>query len=448
MSQNVNLKISIVGTGYVGLVTGLCLCECGHNVTCIDLNAERITQINQGITPIYEQGLDDLLNKHLGDKFHSTTDLETAVIDSDITIIAVGTPSDAGIIDLNYIKQASQQIGRALKNKESYHVVAVKSTVIPGSTDEVVKPLLEEGSGKIVGLDIGLCMNPEFLREGQAVQDFLYPDRIIIGGVDNDCTDFYARIFQSFDSEIIKTNNRTAEMTKYTSNALLGTFISFANEIANICEKTKDVDVTQVLDGVFSDRRMHCLLENQKIFPGFVDYLKPGCGFGGSCFPKDISALQSYGKINGVDTPMLNATLLVNKNQPEKMISHLLKYFTTLDNIQIGVLGIAFKPGTDDIRCSPAISIIRKLLKLGAHVTAYDSIVNTLVDGDLGQVTFATDVTDLLARVDAVMVCSTDDEFMIVPEWISINRPELIVIDGRRRIKGISIKNYSGIGKY
>lgn len=447
MFQNVNMKISVVGTGYVGLVTGLCLCELGHEVTCIDSNIERIKIINQGKTPIYEKGLDTLLNKYLGNQFKATSDLEEAVIKSDITIIAVGTPSDSGTINLSYIEQASIQIGKALRNKETYHVVAVKSTVIPGTTDDIVKPLLEKHSKKTIGLHIGLCMNPEFLREGQAVQDFLYPDRIIIGGIDNDSANFYARAYQSFKCKLIITNNRTAEMTKYTSNALFGTLISFANEVANICEKTKDVDAIEVMDGVFHDRRMHYISENKIIFPGFIDYLKPGCGFGGSCFPKDISALQAYGASINVKTPILSATLSINEYQPEKMIYHLTKYFSSLDNIEVGILGIAFKPETDDIRCSPAIYIMRRLLKLGARITAYDTLVKNLIEDDLKQVNLVSDIHSVLAKVNVVMICTNDSQFMIIPDWINANRPELIVIDGRRLFQNIPIKNYSGIGK-
>lgn len=448
MSQSVNLKISIVGAGYVGLVTGLCLCEIGHQVTCIDVDEARIRLINLGETPIYEKGLDALLIKHLGNTFEATTDLNASVINSDITIIAVGTPFNEDTIDLSFVKQVAGQIGRALRKKEGYHIVAVKSTVVPGTTDEIVKPLIEQESQKLIGNDIGLCMNPEFLREGQAVQDCLYPDRIIIGGTDEKSVNLYEKLYAGRQYPIIKTNNRTAEMTKYAANALFGTLISFANEIANLCEQTEGVDVIRVMEGIYNDRRMHYKSEDQIIFPGFVDYLKPGCGFGGSCFPKDLSALAAYGKKVGLETPMLKATLIVNHDQPEKMISHLFKYFTSMDGVHVGILGIAFKPGTDDIRCSPAIHVIKKLLAQGAQVSAYDPIVKVLTDDEMRQVNFAVKLTDILDSVDVVMIFTADEEFMMIPTWIAKNRADLIVIDGRRQFRSHEFKNYSGIGKH
>ena len=241
------MRISIIGTGYVGLVSGICLAEKGNQVICVDVDQKKVDKINKSIPPIYEKNLEALLKKNINANFRATTDLYQSVLETDISLIAVGTPFDGAEIDLRYIKEASRQIGMSIKDKSSYHVVVVKSTVVPGTTDEVVLPILEEASGKKAGKDFGVGMNPEFLREGEAIEDFMFPDRIVLGGMNKKSIDVLEKMYSVFDNiDILKTNNKTAEMIKYTSNALLATMISFSNEIGNLCAA---IGVTDVVRG-------------------------------------------------------------------------------------------------------------------------------------------------------------------------------------------------------
>ena len=245
------MKVSIIGTGYVGIVTGACLAEKGHQILCVDKDPAKVSKINQGISPIFEVGLEDILKKDIGKTLTATTDLRQAVLGSGITLIAVGTPFDGARIDLTQVKEVSAQIGAVLKEKAGYHAVVVKSTVVPGTTDEVVLPILESESGKKAGSGFGVGMNPEFLTEGQAVADFMYPDRIVLGANDEKCMSLLEELYKGFEgTPILKTNSKTAEMIKYASNAMLATQISFANEIGNLCSALGGVDIVDVMKGV------------------------------------------------------------------------------------------------------------------------------------------------------------------------------------------------------
>jgi UDPglucose 6-dehydrogenase len=244
------MNISVVGTGYVGLVSGVCLAEKGHTVTCVDLDAAKVAKINQGIPPIYEKGLEDLLKRHAGRNLTATTDLRAAVMGSEMSLIAVGTPFDGSAIDLKYIREVARQIGEVLRDKASYHLVVVKSTVVPGTTDDVVRPILEEASGKQAGAHFGVGMNPEFLREGEAIQDFMAPDRIVLGGIDDRSIDKLAEVYSVFpEVDKLRTSCKTAEMIKYSANSLLATMISFSNEIGNLCAALGGIDVVDVMHG-------------------------------------------------------------------------------------------------------------------------------------------------------------------------------------------------------
>ena len=245
------MNVSIIGTGYVGLVTGACLAEKGHHVTCVDIDPERVAALNRAESPIFEAGLDELLRKHVGRTLKATTDLPAAVSDSELTLIAVGTPFDGQTIDLAAVMAASRQIGSTLRNKTAYHVVVVKSTVVPGTTDLHVIPALEAASGKRAGVDFGVGMNPEFLSEGEAVHDLMFPDRIVLGGNDERTLDTLEELYRPFAAAPrIRTNTRTAELIKYASNALLANLISFSNEIANLCSALGGIDVMDVMRGV------------------------------------------------------------------------------------------------------------------------------------------------------------------------------------------------------
>lgn len=354
------MDISIVGTGYVGLVTGAGFAEKGHNVTCVDVDEEKVKLINSKITPIFEEGLEDILSVVVGRNLDGTTNLRKAVLSTDATFISVGTPSsDDGQVDLKYVKQVAKELGKILKEKKDYHVVVVKSTVIPGSSEDIVIPLLEKHSGKKAGKDFGVAMNPEFLREGVAVQDFANPDRIVIGSIDQKSGDLVESIYFDFTSPVLRTDLKTAEMIKYTANSFLATKISFINEVGNMC-KEMGIDVYDVAKGVGMDKR---------IAPSF---LNAGPGFGGSCFPKDVAALVYKAGKTGTKPILLESVLKVNKNQPKRVVELVKKKYSPIKGKRIAVLGLAFKEGTDDVRESPAVPIVKALVDEEASIHAYD----------------------------------------------------------------------------
>lgn len=444
------MKISIIGTGYVGLVSGICLAAKGHDVVCVDLDAAKVNRINAGRAPIHEKGLDDLLAKHCGVNFRATTDLRSAVLESEISMIAVGTPFDGDEIDLKFIRAVATQIGAVLKEKDSYHVVLVKSTVVPGTTNEVVLPLVEKASGKSAGVDFGIGMNPEFLREGEAVHDFMNPDRIVLGGFDDRTLDVLEELYQPFENvDQIRTNPRTAEMIKYTANALLATMISFSNEIGNLCAAIPDVDVTGVMRGVHLDKRLSPILpDGSRITPSFTTYIEAGCGFGGSCFPKDVKALIAHGRKLGGGMELLDAVVNVNLAQPQRMLGLLKKHYPDLDGLRIAVLGIAFKPGTDDIRESPALPILEGLLAEKAQVIAFDPVARDEAEkvfGD-GRIEFADSVAEAVMDAHAVLLLTRWPEFSQLPEVLANLDRQPLLIDGRRMISRTSVERYEGIG--
>lgn len=267
------MRISVIGTGYVGTVSGACFAELGHEVICVDVDISKVDMINAGEAPIYEEGLSDLLKKYAGKRIRATSDYDLAVTNSDVSFICVGTPSDAmGNIDLRIVKAASASLGDALKKKEGYHVVVVKSTVVPETTEKVVMPIIEKHSGKGAE-DFGIAMNPEFLREGKAVHDFMHPDKIVVGSLDKRAGDIVASLYSGLECGVTRTNPRTAEMIKYVNNSFLATKISFANEVGNIC-KELGINTYEVMEAVGKDFR---------IGPHF---LNSGAGFGGSCSPR------------------------------------------------------------------------------------------------------------------------------------------------------------------
>ena len=444
------MKISIIGSGYVGLVTGVCLADKGHSIICVDADHEKVENINQGVPPIYEQGLKELLKKNIHFNLRATADLRQAVVDTEISLITVGTPFDGEKIDLAQIKEVSHQIGKALRDKDSYHLVVVKSTVVPGTTDDVVLPILEKAARKKAGTDFGVGMNPEFLREGVAVEDFMRPDRIVLGAIDQKSRDWMEKIYQCFENiDKVRTNNRTAEMIKYTSNSLLATMISFSNEIANLSAAIGDIDVTEVMQGVHLDKRLSPIFENGKrVVPPIIEFLKAGCGFGGSCFPKDVKALIAHGKQIGKPMKLLNAVIEVNQKQPREIIALIKKYFPDLRKIRIAILGLAFKPGTDDMRESPAIPIVRDLSEQGAVIKAYDPAALDAAQKVLGNnnITYFRNLSQTLHDVDVVVLLTCWEEFMQVPELFGNLKPQPLLIDGRRMLDKNSFSRYDGIG--
>ena len=442
------MKISVIGTGYVGLVSGVCLAAKGHDVTCVDVDQAKVDRINAGDPPIYEVGLEELLKQTVGRTLRATTDLSAAVRESELSLIAVGTPFDGSAIDLKYIRTVAAEIGAVLKDKPSYHTVVVKSTVVPGTTEAVVLPILEETSGKRAGADFGVGMNPEFLKEGEAIADFMAPDRIVLGGIDERSIDALEALYSVFpEVDKLRTNPRTAEMIKYTANALLATLISFSNEIGNLCARV-GVDVIEAMAGVHLDKRFSPIMESgDRISPASLTYLAAGCGFGGSCFPKDVKALIAYGQAAGARMDLLQSVVTVNEAQPAKMLEMLKKHFPDLEGRRIAVLGMAFKPGTDDIRESPALPVTAKLLEEKAIVTSFDPFARQEAEKVFGAaVDFRDDLAETIEGVDAILLMTRWPQFNALPAMIKDVASPPLVIDGRRMLAKADLRRYEGIG--
>lgn len=444
------MNISIIGTGYVGLVTGTCLAEKGHRVICVDVDEAKVNMINRGVPPIYERGLEELLRRNIGTRLTATSDLPGAIHATDVSLIAVGTPFDGSAIDLKYIRAAAQQIGTVLHDKPAYHLVVVKSTVVPGTTDGVVLPALEEASGKRAGVDFGVGMNPEFLREGEAVDDFMAPDRIVLGGIDERSIEILARIYAGFeDVTKVRTSTKTAEMIKYAANSLLATLISFSNEIGNLCTTIGGVDVVDVMRGVHLDKRLSpIMLTGERVTPAITTYLEAGCGFGGSCFPKDVKALIAYGRNAGLAMGLLDAVIEVNEAQPGQVLALLKEHFPTLEGVRVAVLGLAFKPGTDDMRESPAIPVVQALRAAGARLIAYDPIarheaVKVFADP---AITYADTMAQAIRDAQAIVIMTRWEEFKALPALLANIDSQPLVVDGRRMLDRHSIARYIGIG--
>ncbi len=425
-------KISIIGTGYVGLVTGVCFAELGNEVICVDIDEERVKQINLSIPPIYEKGLKELLEKNVKNKkIVATSDLRKAVMSTDISFICVGTPSGfIDCIDLKYVEEVSEDIGAIIKEK-NYHIVVVKSTVVPGTTEHSVIPLLEKHSQKRAGKDFGVAMNPEFLREGNAIKDFLYPDRIVIGGIDEKSTDALYKLYKDFTCPILKASSpKTAEMIKYATNSFLVTKISFINEIGNIC-KSLGIDVYEVAEGLGMDSRVS------------PQFLNAGIGFGGSCFPKDVEALVGKAKEVYYRPIVLNAALDLNEGQALRLVELLEKKIGSLKGVKIVVLGLAFKPGTDDMREAPSIKIIHNLLNKGAEICATDPQAVEEAKKIFG-------ANDRLKFVDSPEeAVKFGKHVLIVTEWEEFKNKALykgkVVMDGRRIDEAKIAEYYEGV---
>ncbi len=427
------MNVSIIGAGYVGVVTAACLAANGHKVICVDVNAEVVRQINNGHAPVYEAGLDELLPEMVRTRMLSaTTDSAGAVLKTDVTFICVGTPNEVSGIDLEQIISASKNVGESLAEKAGYHVVAVKSTVLPGVTEGVVKRTIEERSGRKLGDGWGLCMNPEFLREGRAVADLMFPDRVVIGASDHRAGATLLEVYSHLDCPKVMTTPRTAEMIKYVANSLFATMISFSNEIANMCSAIPNVDARRVWEGVHLDRRL-TPLSGEDGPAGLIEYLWHGLGFGGSCFPKDVQALMEFGKRLGESTLMLDAVLATNASQPSRLVS-LLENEIDVTGQTVAVLGLAFKPGTDDLRESPARAVVTALRKQGAHVIAHDPVAmprakdHSLFEG----VSFASDWANSLKQADACLIVTAWPEYrQILPSDFKRLMRNPLVIDGR-----------------
>ncbi len=446
------MKLSVIGTGYVGLVSGVCLAHLGHEVQCVDIDAAKVDRINGGECPIHEDGLPELMNGVLGTRFSATTDLGEAVQNSEMTLIAVGTPFGEERIDLGQIESAARAIGEQLATKDSYHVVAVKSTVVPGTTETVVLPILEEASGKKAGADFGVGMNPEFLREGVAVPDFLNPDRIVVGGIDERTVDVMSQLYSIFtETDVVRTTPSTAEMIKYTANSLLATLISFSNEIGNLSAAV-GVDVTEVMEGVHLDHRFSPILEDgTRVRPSSLTYLEAGCGFGGSCFPKDVMALEAHARAAGVPAPILAGALEINALQPGLFVAPVIDALEP--GASVTVLGAAFKPNTDDVRESPTLRIVPALVDAGFKVTLHDPIALDNARSELAQhmnaddLEYQADLDASLKSAAAIVVVTSWDAYRTLPDMVANMQPQPLVADGRRMFEPGKFARYVGVGR-
>ena len=411
------MKISVIGGGYVGLVSAVCFAQLGHTVGLIEIDIDRASSISRGSPQIYEKGLEALLSKHLEKSLHVSTAYD-AIPDTEIFFICVGTPEgDNGHPDLSMIQSACQSLGRSLIDMDSYHVVVVKSTVPPGTTEGLVVPTVLEHSQR-AGDEIGFCMNPEFLREGRAVEDFMHPDRIVIGSNDSRAGDWAESAYRGIEAPIVRTGIKSAEMIKYASNAFLATKISFANEIGNLCKRL-GIDVYEVMEGVGMDHR---------ISPHFLD---AGAGFGGSCFPKDLSALIHLAEGMNEEPLILRSVQNVNERQPARILELLQKKIVRLEGKRIAVLGLAFKNDTDDVRQSRSIPVILSLREMGARIAAYDPRANDNMKKMIHDIEYCSRATDALRDADACLVMTEWPEFGLLDEEFDLMKNR-VIIEGRR----------------
>ena len=420
-------RISVFGLGYVGTVTAACFAYKGFNVVAFDVDKGKVESLNQAISFIYEPELDEIIKQAVSSgSLKATYNPNYAIMNSDITFITVGTPQKVdGKIDLRYVEDASRMIGKALKDKDDWHLVVVKSTVIPGTTNNVVKKNIEEVSGKTCDRDFGICFNPEFLREGAAVHDMFYPDRLIIGGSEKSSSyllNLYNMFYGEKMPETIITNAENAELIKYANNAFLAMRVSFINMIARICQKIPKGDVEVVAKGIGLDKRIGSL------------FLKAGAGWGGSCWPKDLSALKKFAEEIGLELPLVDATIEINKTQPLILIDFAKELIGSLEGKRISILGLSFKPNTDDMREAVSIKIIESLLKEGAEVIAYDPKAMDNAKKIFGKkIIYANNSIECLKGADCAMIVTEWDEFKnLKPEDFINNMRNPALIDGRR----------------
>ena len=417
------MKIAIVGTGYVGLVTGTCFAEMGVDVTCVDVQKEKIENLKKGIIPIYEPGLENMVHRnHEAGRLNFTTDLTEVLDDVEIVFSAVGTPPDEdGSADLKYVIEVARTIGRHM-NK--YVLVVTKSTVPVGTAQKVKAAIQEELNKRGVEIPFDVASNPEFLKEGAAIKDFMSPDRVVVGVESEKAQKLMTKLYRPFllnNFRVIFTDVPSAEMIKYAANSMLATRISFMNDIANLCELV-GADVNMVRKGIGSDSRIGS------------KFLYPGCGYGGSCFPKDVKALIKTAEKNGYTMRVLRAVEEVNEAQKSILFEKIMKRFDgNLQGKRVAIWGLAFKPDTDDMREAPSLVLIEKLLAAGAIVSVYDPIAMEECKRRIGDVvTYAKDIYDAAFDADALMVVTEWKEFRL-PSWAVLKRTmkQPILIDGR-----------------
>lgn len=416
------MKIAIVGTGYVGLVTGTCFSEMGVDVTCVDVMAEKIENLKKGIIPIYEPGLEDMVHKNYdAGRLKFTTDLASVLDDVEVVFSAVGTPPDEdGSADLRYVLEVARSFGQNIKK---YTVLVTKSTVPVGTAQKVKAAIEDELEKRGVEVPFDVASNPEFLKEGAAIKDFMSPDRVVVGIESEKAKEMMSRLYRPFllnNFRVIFTDIPSAEMIKYAANSMLATRISFMNDIANLCELV-GADVNMVRMGMGSDSRIGS------------KFLYPGCGYGGSCFPKDVKALIKTAERNGYTMSVLKAVEEVNEKQKSVLYNKLQKHIADLSGMTVALWGLAFKPETDDMREATSLVLIDLLTKAGATVKVYDPIAMDECKRRLGdQVLYASDMYDATVDADALLLVTEWKEFRI-PNWAVLKKlmRNPLLIDGR-----------------
>jgi GDP-mannose 6-dehydrogenase len=434
------MKLSIFGLGYVGCVSAACFAKEGHTVIGVDVNENKVQMINDGDSPIIEAGIGPLLKGVVkANRLTATTDSTAAVRDSDVSLICVGTPSNPnGSLDLRYVTRVCEEIGAALKDKNEPHVVVVRSTMLPGTIESVVIPTLEEYSEKRAGKDFGVCINPEFLREGSSLKDFYAPPFTLIGADDKDTTATVRALYSGIDAPLIATSVKTAEMVKYVCNSFHALKVSFANEVGNIC-KALSVDSHEVMDIFCRDTKL-----NLSSY-----YLKPGFAFGGSCLPKDLRALNYNAKQLDLNLPLLSSLLESNRLQVERAVEMVLR----TGKKRIGVLGISFKAGTDDLRESPMVSLIETLIGKGLQLSIYDRDVSLarlfgankeFIESGIPHISqlMRGSVDELLETSDVLIIGNKAEEFREIESKV---RADQIIIDLVRLFEKTSDETYQGI---
>lgn len=442
------MDVVVVGCGYVGLVSSVCFASLGHDVLGIEVDENRATLIQNGIAPFHEPGLEEKLRSSLSEgRFRVSSRMEDAV-HGDVVFLCVQTPQGPdGALNTQFLVEAARQVGRALSVDSRRRVVVVRSTVVPGTTEQLVAPALgAPDSG------LAVATNPEFLREGSAVTDFLKPDRVVIGCREGWAAGRVAELYAPLKPVVLQTTPAAAELAKCTSNALLATLISFSNEMARVAEAVPGVDVEDVLDIIHKDRRLSPLIDGGRISPGILAYLKPGCGFGGSCLPKDLSALVHFASSVGEPPSLLQAAMEINETQPARVVSMVKDAIGGLSDRNVAVLGLAFKDGTDDLRESPGLKVVDLLLREGAKVTAFDPLVarDALAPLEETGVAVASGMQEALREAHACVIATRAPEFRNVAMVLEeMNGQEISVIDGRRLLDPASFEDtqFTAVGR-
>ena len=430
-------NITVIGVGYVGLITGVCFADLGNQVVCVDINEEKIDKLKQGEMPIYEPGLKELAVRNVrADRLSFTTSYDEGLQEAEFVFIAVGTPEGVdGEADLRYVRMAARSIAETMEHP----LIIVNKSTVPVGTGDWVADIIREYRND--GIEFAVVSNPEFLREGSAISDFMYPDRIVLGSLNLDAAEKVAQLYLPLRATIMVTDLRTAEMIKYASNAFLATRISFINEIANICEAL-GADVKEVASGMGYDKRIG------------HDFLDAGVGYGGSCFPKDVKALAYMAEIKGRHPQLLRAVMEINHYQQRAVVRKLEKALENLRGKKVGMLGLAFKPNTDDMREAPSIHIARMLKTAGAQVQAYDPVAMKVAARMTPDIELADDPYSLAEGCDALVVVTEWNEFKnldLARVRELMNPPTPVLIDGRNIYDAAQMQKlgfyYRGVGR-